>query len=31
MTLVINLAKKAKIPFKVHEYAHDPANEAYGL
>lgn len=31
MTPAINLAKKAKIAFKVHEYAHDPANEAYGL
>ncbi|WP_028489993.1 Cys-tRNA(Pro) deacylase [Thiothrix lacustris] len=31
MTPAINLAKKAKIAFKIHEYAHDPANEAYGL
>jgi Cys-tRNA(Pro)/Cys-tRNA(Cys) deacylase len=31
MTPAINLAKKAKVTFKVHEYAHDPANEAYGL
>jgi Cys-tRNA(Pro)/Cys-tRNA(Cys) deacylase len=31
MTPAINLAKKAKVTFNVHEYAHDPANEAYGL
>ena len=31
MTPAINLAKKAKIAFKVHEYTHDPDNAAYGL
>lgn len=30
MTPAINAAKKKKIPFKVHQYDHDPANEAYG-
>ncbi len=30
MTPAINAAKKKKIPFTVHQYAHDPANEAYG-
>jgi len=31
MTPAINAAKKAKIPFNVHEYVHDPACAAYGL
>lgn len=31
MTPAINLAKKAQIAFKVHEYQHDPASESYGL
>ena len=30
MTPAINAAKKKKIPFTVHQYTHDPANEAYG-
>ncbi len=30
MTPAINTAKKAKIPFTIHEYEHDPAAEAYG-
>lgn len=31
MTPGINVAKKAKVVHKVHEYAHDPASESYGL
>ena len=31
MTPAINAAKKAKIPFTVHEYEHDPACASYGL
>ncbi len=31
MTPGINTAKKAKIPFKIHEYAHDSSAESYGL
>ncbi|SDZ87125.1 Cys-tRNA(Pro) deacylase [Microbulbifer marinus] len=31
MTPAINIAKKAKIAYKVHEYIHDPASESYGL
>ncbi len=31
MTPAINAAKKAKIRFRVHEYAHDPAAPSYGL
>lgn len=31
MTPAINSAKKARIPFTLHEYDHDPANEAWGL
>lgn len=31
MTPAINLAKKHKIPHKVHEYTHDAAAESYGL
>ena len=30
MTPGINIAKKAKIPYKIHEYSHDPASESYG-
>jgi Cys-tRNA(Pro)/Cys-tRNA(Cys) deacylase len=30
MTPAIHAAKKKKIPFTVHQYSHDPANEAYG-
>lgn len=30
MTPAINAAKKARVEFKVHEYAHDPAAESYG-
>ena len=31
MTPGINIARKAKIPFKVHEYTHDPSSESYGI
>jgi len=31
MTPGINLAKKAKIFHRVHEYSHDPSSESYGL
>lgn len=31
MTPAINLAKKAKIKFAVHEYEHDPSDGSYGL
>ena len=31
MTPAINTAKKAKIPFTVHEYDHDPDCASYGL
>jgi Cys-tRNA(Pro)/Cys-tRNA(Cys) deacylase len=31
MTPAINIAKKNKISFKVHEYNHDSASESYGL
>lgn len=31
MTPAIQQAKRAKIPFQVHEYVHDPRTEAYGL
>ena len=31
MTPAIDQAKKAKITFTIHEYAHDPAAESYGL
>ena len=31
MTPAINLAKKLKIFHRVHEYAHDPSSESYGL
>jgi len=30
MTPGINIAKKAKIAYKIHEYSHDPASESYG-
>ncbi|WP_299195662.1 Cys-tRNA(Pro) deacylase [uncultured Amphritea sp.] len=30
MTPAIQLAKKMKIRFDVHEYSHDPASESYG-
>jgi Cys-tRNA(Pro)/Cys-tRNA(Cys) deacylase len=31
MTPAINAARKAKIAYQVHEYAHDPSNESYGM
>jgi len=31
MTPGINVAKKAKIAHKVHEYTHNPSSESYGL
>lgn len=31
MTPAIKSAKKAKVPFTIHEYEHDPAAEAYGI
>jgi len=31
MTPAINIAKKNKISYKIHEYEHDPASESYGL
>src|SRR5699024_7425022 len=31
MTPAINLAKKHKIAFTIHEYTHDPSNTSYGL
>ncbi|MEW5774605.1 MAG: Cys-tRNA(Pro) deacylase [Thermodesulfobacteriota bacterium] len=31
MTPAIETAKRAKITFRIHEYAHDPAAESYGL
>ena len=30
MTPAVNSARKAKIPFQLHEYSHDPANASYG-
>ncbi|WP_286237226.1 Cys-tRNA(Pro) deacylase [Neptuniibacter halophilus] len=30
MTPAINMAKKAKVAFTVHEYEHDPSAESYG-
>ena len=30
MTPAINAAKKNKIPYKVHQYTHDPAHDSYG-
>lgn len=31
MTPAINLAKKAKIKYTIHEYSHDPSAQSYGL
>lgn len=31
MTPAINMAKKAKVSFKVHEYQHDASAQSYGL
>ena len=31
MTPAIRAAEKAQIPFRVHEYSHDPNAESYGL
>lgn len=31
MTPAINIAKKHRIPFNLHEYQHDPSNASYGL
>ena len=31
MTPGINVAKKAKIAYTIHQYSHDPASESYGL
>ena len=31
MTPAINAARKAKITHQVHEYAHDPASDSYGM
>lgn len=31
MTPGINVAKKAGIQYRIHEYSHDPAHESYGL
>ncbi len=31
MTPAINIAKKHKITYQVHEYTHDASNESYGL
>lgn len=31
MTPGINVARKAKIDHRVHEYSHDPSSESYGL
>ena len=30
MTPAINAAKKKKIPYKVHQYTHDPSYDSYG-
>ena len=30
MTPAINAAKQAKVPFRIHEYPHDPKAESYG-
>ena len=30
MTPAINTAKKHKIPYKTHQYSHDPAHDSYG-
>jgi len=31
VTPAINVAKRAKVPHRVHEYQHDPAAESYGV
>jgi Cys-tRNA(Pro)/Cys-tRNA(Cys) deacylase len=31
MTPAVNAARKAGIPFVIHEYRHDPRSESYGL
>lgn len=31
MTPAINLAKKLKLTYKIHEYAHDSSASSYGL
>lgn len=31
MTPAVNLAKKLKLTFELHEYEHDPNSESYGL
>lgn len=31
MTPAVNIAKKSKIIYKLHEYNHDPSYESYGL
>ncbi len=31
MTPAINAAKKARIRYSIHSYAHDPASESYGM
>jgi Cys-tRNA(Pro)/Cys-tRNA(Cys) deacylase len=31
MTPAINVLKKAGVPYKMHEYDHDPSAESYGL
>lgn len=31
MTPAINIAKKAGVPHRTHEYAHDPAHASFGL
>lgn len=31
MTPAINLAKKLKLNFRIHEYEHDPNSDSYGL
>lgn len=30
MTPGINVAKKARVPYRIHEYDHDPNSESYG-
>ncbi|SDO38533.1 Cys-tRNA(Pro) deacylase [Desulforhopalus singaporensis] len=31
MTPAINILRKKKIPYKIHEYDHDPASSSYGM